>query len=93
MTYIAPGWSLLTDTSAEWIFFVLGRAPDASDPSPQVTEHAWQFAAQHGLYRIVFELEPDVVLTSHLVGQLVLLHRRASLRRSPPYLPILGKKL
>ena len=77
MTQFAPGWYLKMDTSPEWIFFALGRSADASAPSPAVTDYAWQLASEHKIYRIVFELEPNVILTSHLVGQIVLLHRRA----------------
>jgi hypothetical protein len=76
MTSFARGWTLQVDTGSEWMFLVLGRQPGEADLTPPLTDFAWQQATQHGLFRIVLELSPEVILSSHLVGQLVLLHRR-----------------
>jgi anti-anti-sigma regulatory factor len=80
MSSFAPGWTLQVDTRPEcpeWLLLVLGQQPGGADLTPPLAEFAWQLAVQYDRYRIVLELSPTVILSSHLVGQLVLLHRRA----------------
>ena len=76
MVDIDSGWFLHVDVGPEWLFFRFGKSsPDAS-PSPPLAERAWEVVDEHGIYRVVFELESNLMLTSYLVGQLVLLHKR-----------------
>jgi anti-anti-sigma regulatory factor len=76
MTEIAPHWVLHVDVGPEWLFFRLGKSSQDADPSPPLAQRAWDVLDEHHMYRAVVELESDVALSSHLIGQLVLLHKR-----------------
>ena len=76
MIEIASNWILHVDVGPEWLFCRLGKTSHDADPSPPLAERAWKMAEEHHIQRIVVELGPNVALTSHLVGQLVLLHKR-----------------
>lgn len=77
----AAGWELATDLSPEWLFVRLVRRWEHAqyEPEPDVANLVWATAEQHGLKRIVFELDGNAPLTSFVIGQLILLHKRASL--------------
>jgi hypothetical protein len=75
MTELSSRWVLRYDVSPEWLFFRLDPDP-AADPLAPLAERIWETAATHKIYRIVMELDSGVMLTSHLAGQLVLLHKR-----------------
>ena len=76
MTEIASNGFLHVDVGPEWIFFRVRKASQAADPTPPLAECAWDAIDEHQIYRVVVELESGVMLTSFLVGQLVLLHKR-----------------
>ena len=75
MLAIAPGWELEVERGPDWLL-VRVKAPggDAID-SPPLAEQVWALLQQHFTYRVVLELEEIEVLNSHLIGQLVRLHR------------------
>jgi hypothetical protein len=74
---IADGWQFDVDEGPEWLFLCLRRSgPDAA-PEPPVATRAWEIAEQSHKTRIVFEMGENAFLTSYLVGQLILLHKRA----------------
>jgi hypothetical protein len=73
---IAIGWDLHVDVSPDWLFFVLCSSGSRVDPTPSVAEAVWQIGETHGVYRFVFEIGNDVIMSSHMIGQLVLLHKR-----------------
>ena len=79
MVNIAANWFLHVDVGPEWLFLRLGKISPNADPAPPVAERAWGIVDQHQIHRVVFELESDVALTSHLIGQLVALHKRCQL--------------
>ena len=76
MAEIATNWFLHVDVSPDWLFFRFGKTSRNADPMPPLAERAWEAVEEHNIYRIVVELESEVPLTSHLVGQFVLLHKR-----------------
>ena len=76
MAEFAAGWTLDVHASPEWIFLVLCRNGAAIDLTPPLAEHAWRIAEQHSVHQLVLEFGSNVDLTSHLVGQIVLLHKR-----------------
>lgn len=79
MIAVAEGWGLTVDEGPEWVFLRLSRSAGFAAPEPPVAATGWAIAESGGKRRLVFELEPDVALTSFLVGQLILLHKRAEL--------------
>jgi len=77
MVEVSAGWRLDVDVSPEWLFFRLAKEwPDAG-PTPPVAAQVWSAAEQHAIYRLVIELDDRLLLSSYLVGQLILLRKRA----------------
>ena len=76
MAEFAAGWILDVHASPEWVFLDLCHTGTAFDLTPPLAEHAWQIAEHHSVYQLVLEFGSNVALTSHLVGQIVLLHKR-----------------
>ena len=76
MVEIAHHWFLDVDIGPEWLFFRFGKSGQDAEPTPPLAEHAWEVIETHHVFRVVVELETEMVLTSYLVGQLVLLHKR-----------------
>ncbi|MBX3438355.1 MAG: hypothetical protein KF861_12750 [Planctomycetaceae bacterium] len=78
---VGTGWRLTFDLSPEWLFCRLSRNGAEASPEPSLAQSVWSIAEEHQLRRLVFELDEEVRLTSYLVGQFVLLHKRAELAR------------
>lgn len=70
------GWSLQIDESPEWWFVTIGVQPGETG-EVGLAETLWDAAAEDGMRRFVIELNRSTLLTSILIGQLVLLHKRA----------------
>ncbi len=81
MLELAPGWRLVVDASAEWLFFRLEGDPLLAPGELPVAEAVWTRASQEHITRIVFEVQDRLPLTSFLIGQLILLHKRTELSR------------
>lgn len=77
MLEIAPGWQMDVDRGPDWLFIRL-HAPRGSNGEPPLAEALWETISQHFIYRVVLEVNELDLLYSHLVGQLVLLHKRLS---------------
>jgi len=73
----SASWQLSFDVSTEWLFFRIGGPTADMALQQPLAEQAWSVAQEHGIRRMVFEFEPGVLLSSRLVGQLVMLHKRA----------------
>ncbi|MBX3441158.1 MAG: hypothetical protein KF774_02035 [Planctomyces sp.] len=70
------GWQLQFEASPEWAFFRLVKAYPGDSGEPPLAETIVRTAYEHGLRRIVLEVDDQVMLYSYLVGQLVALHKR-----------------
>ena len=79
VTIPAAGWQIFTDVSPEWLFLRLARCETEADSSPPIAESAWNLAAENGVKRLVVEIDDGTLLSSYLIGQLVLLHKRVVL--------------
>ena len=76
MINVAAGWDLAVDVSSDWIFVRLHKDSRDAEHMPQLAERVWSIVEEHQKFRLVMELDDSVLLTSHLVGQIVLLHKR-----------------
>lgn len=76
---VADGWHLEIDEGPEWLFLRLIRTHEDAAPEPPVATSGWAIAQERQKSRLVFELGEHMLLTSFLVGQLILLHKRAEL--------------
>jgi len=77
MTEIAPGWTADAERSGDWLLVRLRVADSNLMDEPPLAERLWDLLQQHALQQLVLELDQIQVLRSYLVGQLVLLHKRA----------------
>jgi hypothetical protein len=64
------------DASPEWLFFRIEPSTDSADATSTLAERLWRESERRLIYRQVIELAEHVMLSSELVGQLVLLHKR-----------------
>lgn len=75
----APGWRICTDVSQDWIFLRVVCSDPEADGCPPIAETAWSLAEKHGVIRLVIELEASAGISSYVIGQLLLLHKRCHL--------------
>jgi len=79
---IANGWEITARRGPEWLFIRV-VAPVESTPETvgadqvQLAASIWNALEQHFTYRVTLELDAIGPLRSHIVGELVKLHKRA----------------
>ena len=78
-----PGWSIEVDTARDWLFLHISRLDSerhvGEETDAELADAILQIAAQHANYRLILEMADEAALTSLIVGQLVLLHKRVHL--------------
>jgi hypothetical protein len=79
MIEFAPGWSLAIDDAGDWLFVRLATANDRYS-EPELADAVDGLARQRKRFRVIFEMAADLILHSHLVGELVMLHKRLCLQ-------------
>jgi anti-anti-sigma regulatory factor len=75
MFHASRDWRFDVEIGSGWLFLRL--FPSDEEQSPSLAERIWAVADEHSIYRFVIELSDDLLLTSALIGQLVLLHKRS----------------
>jgi anti-anti-sigma regulatory factor len=78
MLELATGWQLQLDFSTDWIFVRIEKVGTES-VLPSLSESLWTIAEQHRIHHFIFEVASPIWMTSYLIGQLIFLHKRASL--------------
>ena len=73
---IAPGWSAELDRGPDWLFVRLHGDTPYETEGTELAERVWCLLEQQLAHRIVIELDEIALLRSHLVGELVRLHKR-----------------
>lgn len=77
MEQLATGWEVeLADRGPDWLFVRLRVDSDSYYTSPNIADRVWSILQQHFVYRIVLEMDDVEVLSSHVIGQLVMLQKR-----------------
>lgn len=79
MLQLADGWQIDVDRGPEWLFFRVRTSADVLGSAPPLAETMWSAAVDHHVDRLVVEFDAACLLSSFVVGQLVLLHKRAHL--------------
>ena len=74
-----PGWSLDTDVERDWLFVRASRIPGQGSDDTLFADAVMAIANQRNNLRLILDLE-QVMLTSLVAGQLVLLHKRVHLK-------------
>ena len=71
-----PGCDLEVERGPDWLLIrVHDSAADPANPVP-LGEQIWQVASQHFTYCLVLELDEVSLLSSHVIGELIRVHRR-----------------
>ena len=76
MLDLANGWTLDVDRGPDWLFVRLHCPSHGVVDGADLAETLWNLLRQHFTKRLVLELDELRELRSHVVGQLVLLHKR-----------------
>ena len=79
MLELATGWQISIDESAEWLFIRV-ESLGSDNIRPTLCDSLWSFADNRRINRLVCELADTVWMKSYLIGQLVMLHKRATLQ-------------
>ena len=80
MAEITAGWELDVDRESDWLLVKLRNSGPSTADGPLLAEGIWELIERHSTFRLVLELDRIDVLHSHLIGQLVLLHKRLCTR-------------
>jgi anti-anti-sigma regulatory factor len=75
------GWHVDVDQGTDWLY-LRPHAPneDALQDAP-LADMLWQFAQERSAFWLIIDLETVARLNSYLVGQLMLIHKRAHLNK------------
>lgn len=76
MVQIAHGWELSVERGPDWLFVKPLGAPDEAGDEAGLARTVWAMLERNFSNRLVLELDHITYLNSHLVGQLVWLHKR-----------------
>ncbi len=79
MLDLTTGWQISVDASYEWLFFRV-ESSGSDCVRPTLSESLWSIAEKHQINRLVCELAEAVWMNSYLIGQFVMLHKRATLQ-------------
>jgi len=79
MIELKDGWQLHLDTSPDWLFFHVVAPSHRAIGDPPVAESVAREVLNRGIRRVVLDFNENVMLFSHLVGQIVALHKRLML--------------
>lgn len=73
---LAPGWTLGVQRGPDWLIVKLSGAGANGWDGPSLAERLWGLLEQNFTYRLVLDLSDVPLLSSSLLGQLVMLNRR-----------------
>jgi hypothetical protein len=77
MFQVSHNWHFDVDYGPEWLFFRLHNCEVDEEPERGLAERIWAVAEQRSIFRLVIEICDEVLLTSALMGQLILIHKRS----------------
>ena len=80
MSTVATGCELKAERGPDWLRLkILGIHSGETEGVP-LAEEVWALVERHMVHRLVLELDEVRMLDSHLIGELIVLHRRMSER-------------
>ena len=75
MSHVACDWPLEVERGPDWLF-VRMHPPQDADLEPDLAGTVWDLLEKHFTYRVVLEMDDVEMLSSHMIGQLILLQKR-----------------
>lgn len=76
MHEIAPGWLIYCEACGNWMCVELHTPSEMFYDSPALADGVWHVLEERAVAQLVLDLRRVERLSSWLIGQLVLLHRR-----------------
>ncbi len=76
MLQVAGGWSFDVERGPDWLFVRVAGRDEGPEGETELAEELLQLLKQNFVTRLVLECDELGPLTSALVGQLVMLHKR-----------------
>lgn len=76
MTQLTDGWQVDVERGPDWLFVKLHPDQFPGGQPSDVADRMWALLQCHLLRRLVVELDDVPLLSSHLIGQLLLLQKR-----------------
>lgn len=76
MSATATGWELEVQRGPGWLLVKARNCDQDAWAAPPLADQVWSLLERHFVYRLVLELDELKLLDSHLIWQLLLLHRR-----------------
>ena len=76
MLDLAPGWTMDVDRGPDWLFIRLQGQEPFETEGIELSTRLWQVLEQEFSLRLVIELDEIRLLRSHMIGELVRLHKR-----------------
>jgi anti-anti-sigma factor len=78
MAVVLERWKLDVERGPDWLIVRVTPPEDPFDQPPELAQTCWDLCQQHFTYRLVLELDGLQVLSSQLIGQLIMLQKRIS---------------
>jgi anti-anti-sigma factor len=75
---LASGWDVNVERGPGWLFVRVPSPEGLAGEETKLAERLWELLQQSFFRRLVVELDDMPRLSSYVVGQLVLLHKRIS---------------
>jgi len=73
---VGYGWYVDVESAEECLFLTLRAEGDCFGSEPPLADALWTIAAQYSDHRLVIDMHALTWLTSYIVGQLILVHKR-----------------
>lgn len=75
---LAAGWSIDLERGPDWLFVRLHGKEPFDGLGLDLADRVWKLLQQSFVHRVVLEMDDVPVLRSHLVAELVRLHKRVT---------------
>ncbi len=76
MLEFAPGWTIAYEERSEWLCAHLKAPAQRAFDTPPLAEHLWGILTERNKNHLVLDLSEIPLVSSWLIGQLVMVHRR-----------------
>ena len=72
----STGWDLEIERGPGWLIITIHPEKQSYYDAPEIADRVWQILSKHFVYRLVLEMDEVEILSSHLMGQLIMLQKR-----------------
>ena len=76
MVQLAGEWDLEVERGPDWLFVTVHPGDHLDFESPEMADQLWEVLNKHFTYRVVLDMDEVELMTSQLIGQLIMLLKR-----------------